>query len=61
MSWATPLDKLADFTDLVFMHSNHNINTIQAPKLTESQLNDEIKAMKAMMADLQNQQRHEGH
>ena len=55
MSRATPLDDLADSTDMVFMHSNHNSNTVQAPKLTESQPANEIKAMKEMMADLQKQ------
>ena len=55
MSRATTLDDLADSAGLVFMHSNHNINTVKAPKPTEPQPVNEIKAMKEMMADLQKQ------
>ena len=55
MSRATPRDDLADSTDLVFTHSSHNINTVQAPTPTESQPTNEIKAMKEMMVDLQKQ------
>ena len=55
MSWATPLGDLADYADLVFMHSNHDINTVQVSKPTESQPINEIKAMKEMMMDLQRQ------
>ena len=60
MSRATLLDDLANSADMVFMHSNHIINTVQASKPTELQPANEIKAMKEMMADLQ-KQRDEGH
>ena len=37
---------------MVFIHSGHNLNTVQASKPTESQPAHEVIAMKEMMADL---------